>query len=421
MVEIRAFRAHRYNKEIVGDYSKVIAPPYDVIMRDYRDKLRDRSPYNCIWVTLGEEIEENREKNLYAEARKTLDKWISEGVIKQDEKPAIYVYEQAYTLAEGKELKRKGLIPLVKLTPFEDGIVLPHEFTLSGPKVDRLELLRATEFNTETIFALFKDDSSRINEILAEKMNSEPSFEATDDNNVISRLWVIDEENKVNEIVELMKGKKLFIADGHHRYETHVNYSKENPKADAMPILLVEMNDSGLIVLPTHRLMYGIEGFNFNDFIRELKDWFDTEKVSGSAKELEEKLAEKHEKAFIARSRGKTVLFTLKDSTDLIEMMPDLVDELRTLDVSILHRLVIERLLGVSAEQIARKEHIQYIKDFEQAIEKADSKEFDVGFLMNATKKQQVVDSCLAGQKMPQKSTYFYPKIVSGTLFRKIE
>jgi len=175
------------------------------------------------------------------------------------------------------------------------------------------------------------------------------------------------------------------------------------------------------VVLPTHRLMYGIEGFDFNNFAGKLKEWFDTEKASGSPKELEEMLAEKHEKAFIARSHGITILFSLNESADLMELMPDLVDELRNLDVSILHRVVIERLLGVSAEQIARKEHIQYVKDFAQAIEKADSEKFDVGFLMNATKKQQVVDSCLAGQKMPQKSTYFYPKIVSGTLFRKIE
>ena len=421
MVEIKPFKAYRYNKEIIGDCSKVIAPPYDVIMREYRDKLRGRSPYNCIWVTLGEEIEENKGKNLYAEARKNLDKWIAEGAIKQDEKPAIYAYEQVYTLADGKEYNRRGMIPLVKLTPFEDGIVLPHEFTLSGPKIDRLDLLRATEFNTESIFALFKDNSGRINEILAKKMNSQPEFEATDDNNVKSRLWLIHEEDDVNELVELMKDKKLFIADGHHRYETHVNYSKENPKADTMPILLVEMNDPGLVVLPTHRLMYGIEGFGFNDFVGKLKKWFGTEKVSGSPKELEEMLAEKHDKAFIARSHGITILFSLKESLDLMELMPDLVDELRNLDVSILHRAVIERLLGVSAEQIARKEHIQYVKDFAQAIEKADSEKFDVGFLMNATKKQQVVDSCLAGQKMPQKSTYFYPKIVSGLLFRKIE
>jgi len=421
MVEIKPFRAYRYNKELIGDYSKVIAPPYDVIMGEYRDELRNRSPYNCIWVTLGEEIKENKEKNLYLEARKNLDKWISEGVIKQDEKPAIYAYEQVYTLADGKEYTRKGMIPLVKLTPFEDGIVLPHEFTLSGPKIDRLDLLRATEFNTESIFALFKDDSGKVNEILAEKMNSVPDFEAIDDNNVKNRLWAIDDESKVSEIVELMKDKKLFVADGHHRYETHVTYSKENPKADTMPILLVEMNDPGLVVLPTHRLMYGIKGFDFASFTEELKKWFEVEEVSGSPKELEEKLAEKHEKSFIARSHSKTVLFTLKDSVDLAQEMPDLVNELRALDVSILHNIVIEKMLGVNAEQIAHKEHIQYVKDFTQAIKKADLEKFNVGFLMNATKKQQVVDSCLAGQKMPQKSTYFYPKIVSGTLFRKIE
>jgi len=421
VVEIRPFKAFRYSKEKVGDYSKVIAPPYDVVMRELREKLRSKSPYNCIWVTLGEEIKENKELNLYAEAKKNLDKWIKDGVLVQDKKPAFYAYEQVFTLKDGNEYKRRGFIPLVKLTPFEEGTVLPHEFTLSGPKIDRLDLLRATETNTESIFALFTDGSGVVNSILSETMDKVPDFEATDDNGVISRLWVIDNEDKVSKIVETMADKKLFIADGHHRYETHINYSQENPKADAMPILLVEMDNSGLLVLPTHRLMYGIDGFDFAEFTKDLMDWFDIEELNLENSEMEKLLESRDAKAFIARSHGKTILFTLKESVYLGEFMPELVKEIQELDVSILHHIVIEKMLGVSPEQIARKEHIQYVKDFGEAVEKADSEKFDIGFLMNATKKDQVVDSCLAGQKMPQKSTYFYPKIVSGLLFRKIE
>jgi len=419
--ELRAFSAMRYNKEKVGDYSRVIAPPYDVILRDYRDKLRERSPYNCIWVTLGEEIEENREKNLYAEAREHLDKWVKEAILVQDKKPSLYAYEQVFTLKDGKEYKRRGFIPLVKLTPFEEGIVLPHEFTLSGPKADRLELLRATGWNTEPVFALFRDDSGTVNSILNESMKREPDMEATDDNNVVNRLWVLDDAERISQIIEAMKDKKLFIADGHHRYETHVKYSKENPKADAMPILLVEMNDPGLVVLPTHRLMHGLESFNFDSFKENLNQWFEVEQVTGNNRELEKELKKRNSKAFLARSNGQTVLFSLRRTVDLGKIMPDLVKEIRELDVSILHRIVIERILGVTQEQILRREHIEYVKDFDKAIEKADSPAFDVAFLMNPTKKEQVVASCLAGQRMPQKSTYFYPKIVSGLLFRKIE
>ena len=421
MVEIRAFKAMRYSKEKVGDYSKVIAPPYDVVMRDYRDKLRKRSPYNCIWVTLGEEIKENMEENLYAEAKKHLNEWVEKGILVQDKKPAFYAYEQVFTLADGKKYRRRGFIPLVKLTPFEEGIVLPHEFTLSGPKADRLELLRATQWNTEPIFALFKDDSDAVNRVLNETMEREPDVKAVDDNGVVSKLWVLSEPGKVNKIIETMKDKKLFIADGHHRYETHIKYSKENPKADAMPILLVEMNDPGLVVLPTHRLMYGLKGFDFDSFKEKLKEWFEVEELSCSDEELEKKLAQKNSKAFLARSSGKTLLFSLKEAVDLEELMPGLVKEIRELDVSILHHLVIEKILGVTQEQIARREHIEYVKDFNEAIKKADSQEFNVGFLMNPTKKEQVMASCLAGQRMPQKSTYCYPKIVSGMLFRKIE
>ncbi len=421
MVEIRAFKAMRYNREKVGDYSKVIAPPYDVILRDYRDKLREKSPYNCIWVTLGEEIRENREKNLYAEAREHLDDWVKEAILVQDKKPSLYAYEQVFTLKDGKEYRRRGFIPLVKLTPFEEGTVLPHEFTLSGPKADRLELLRATGWNTEPVFALFRDDSGTVNSILNETMKREPDMEALDDNKVVNRLWVLDDTERISQIIEAMKDKKLFIADGHHRYETHVKYSKENPKADTMPILLVEMNDPGLVVLPTHRLMHGIEGFNFESFKENLKQWFEVEQINGTNRELEEELKKRNSRAFLARSNSQTVLFSLKETVDLEKIMPDLVKEIRELDVSILHRIVIERILGITQEQILRREHIEYVKDFDEAIEKADSPAFNIAFLMNSTKKEQVVASCLAGQRMPQKSTYFYPKIVSGLLFRKIE
>ncbi|MFH1235165.1 MAG: DUF1015 domain-containing protein [Candidatus Diapherotrites archaeon] len=326
-----------------------------------------------------------------------------------------------FTPPKAKKYSRKGFIPLVRLEPFEKGNVLPHEFTLSGPKADRLELLRATQTNTECIFALYQDDSGKIKKLLEKTSKKKPLFKVKDDNGITNSLWAITDPQEIGLVVETMKDKKLFIADGHHRYETHVKYHEENPKADAMPILLVEMSDSGLIVLPTHRLLYGINGFDFAKFGKALQQWFEVRELKGSAKELEKKLAAKKEKAFIARGKGKTLLFWLKKDADLSSLMPDLVKEIRELDVSILHRIVIEGMLGVTAEQVARKEHIEYVKDFSEALKKADSGKYDVAFLMNATKKGQVVESCLAGQRMPQKSTYFYPKILSGLFYRKIE
>jgi uncharacterized protein (DUF1015 family) len=420
VVEIRAFQGLRYNLKKAGRPESLVAPPYDVISREYREKLRNRSRYNCIHVTLGEEIEENRQLGLYAKADRALAEWISKGILEKESSPAIYAYEQVYS-AKGKKYSRKGLIPLVKLEPFEKGNVLPHEFTLSGPKADRLELLRATRANTECIFALYRDESGKIKKLLETVSKRPPLLKLKDDNSILNRLWAITDKQEISLIIETMKGKKLFIADGHHRYETHLKYSEENPKADAMPILLVEMNDSGLIVLPTHRLLYGINGFDFAKFSKALQQWFEVRELKGSAKELEKKLAAKKEKAFIARGKGKTVLFSLKKSAGLAEIMPDLVKEIRELDVSILHKIVIEKMLGISADQIARKEHIEYVKDFGEAVKKADSGKYDVAFMMNATKKEQVVESCLAGQRMPQKSTYFYPKILSGLFYRKIE
>ncbi|MCX6802785.1 MAG: DUF1015 domain-containing protein [Candidatus Diapherotrites archaeon] len=420
MVEIRAFQGLRYNLKKAGKPERLVAPPYDVISREYREELRKRAPYNCIHVTLGEEIEENRQLGLYGQARKNLEDWTAKGILAKESSPAIYAYEQVYS-AKGKKYSRKGFIPLVKLEPFEEGNVLPHEFTLSGPKADRLELLRATQANTECIFALYRDDSGKIKKLLEKVSKRPPLLKLKDDNRILNRLWAITDPQEIGVITETMKGKKLFIADGHHRYETHLKYFEENPKADAMPILLVEMNDPGLIVLPTHRLLYGIKGFDFAKFCKALQQWFETKELKGSTKELEKKLAAKKGKAFIAKGKGKTLLFWLKKDVDLASLMPDLVKEIRELDVSILHKIVIEKMLGISADQIARKEHIEYVKDFSDALKKADSGKYDVAFLMNATKKEQVVESCLAGQRMPQKSTYFYPKILSGLFYRKIE
>lgn len=421
MVEVQPFKGLRYNKDKISGMKKVIAPPYDVISREYRNELRERSPNNCIHVILGEEIEENREQNLYEKAAQNFKKWIKEKVLVKEEKPAVYAYEQVYTLKDGSEYSRKGIIPLVKLEPFEKGIVLPHEFTLSGPKEDRLELLRATETNTEPIFALYRDKSNKIKSLLEEVTEKEPQIEVEDDNGIINRLWAIGEQEKIKLIQKTLGDKKMFIADGHHRYETHLIYQKENPKADAMPVLLVEMHDPGLIVLPTHRLLYGLKGFEFEEFKEKLNKWFEVIEVDGNAMELEKELAEKKEKAFLARANEKTILFSLKESVDLSELMPDSVEEIRQLDVSILHKLVIEKILNISPEQIQKKENIEYVKDFKEAIKKADSEKYNIAFLMNPTKKEQMIRTCLAGERMPQKSTYFYPKVLSGLFFRKIE
>jgi len=420
LVHVRAFKALRYNKEKVGDFSKIIAPPYDVISREHRDELRKRSPYNCIHITLGEELDENMEQGLHAKAAENLDKWIEEGVLVQEENHAIYAYEQIYSLKGGRRCSRKGIIPLVRLEPFEKRKILPHEFTLAPPKEDRLSLLRATKTNTEEVFAMYHDPSGKIKALLEKVTEREPAMEAKDDNGVISRLWVMDDPKEIGLIEQVLKDKELYIADGHHRYETHLKYAKENPKADSMPMLLVERDDAGLNVLPTHRVMHSLEGFSFEEFKDSLQDWFDVEEIDADNRILEETLGEKEGKSFLARSGGDTVLFSLKDSADLSEHMPDKLEEIRGLDVSILHDMVLDKKLGVSAEKIAAKENIEFVKDFNEAIKKADSQGYNIAFLMNSTKKDQVVASCLVGQRMPQKSTYFYPKMCSGFIFRKI-
>jgi len=421
LVEVFGFRGIHYNAEKVGDIARVLAPPYDVISRDYRDELRKRHPNNCIYLILGEELEENREQNLYAKAAEHFNKWLAQGILKREEKKSFYVYEQAFRL-HGREYSRKGFIALVKLEKFGGGKVKGHERTLGGPKADRLELMRQAKANFSTVFSLYEDARGKIAALIGEVAGRKPCIDVVFDDGVRNRMWIVSDESEVKKFEAGMRDKTLFIADGHHRYETAIRYSAENPAADKCMMTLVEMSDPGLIVLPTHRVIYGIEGFDFSSLKKKLGGHFDVGEVSGSTRELQKLLSSKeNEKAFIARSKGKSILFSLKENADLAELIPGESEEIRDLDVTILHELVIERILGLTKEMVSKKEKIEYVKDFEKAVEIADSHQCDVAFLMNATKKEQVIRSCLAGHRMPQKSTYFYPKVVSGLVFNKID
>ncbi len=421
LVEVFGFKGVHYDFDRIGDMSKVLSPPYDVISREYRDELRKRHPNNCIHLILGEELEENKKFNLYTKAAENFTKWLSSGILKRDEKNSIYVYEQIFSI-NGKQYSRKAFIALVKLEDLENGAVKGHERTLGGPKADRLELLRATKANFSSIFSLYEDSAGKISNLLQQITQRTPVVDVVFDDGVRNKMWIVNDPLEVKVFENEMKDRTLFIADGHHRYETALLYKKENPQADKCMMTLVELNDSGLIVLPTHRLIYGLEGFDFSGFVEKLRENFDVQEINGSIEELKKTLSAKaNEKAFIARSNGKNVLFSLKKDADLDKLIPGESEEIRDLDVTILHELVIEGILGLSKEMIARKEKIEYVKDFSKAIEMADSEKFNVAFLMNATKKSQVVKSCLAGQRMPQKSTYFYPKIITGLVFNKID
>jgi uncharacterized protein (DUF1015 family) len=424
MVEIYAFKGIYYNKEKVGSFEEVVSPPYDVVSRKERDSFLAKHQNNVMHLILGEEIQENKEKNLYAEAEKKFNEWIEKRILLKEEKPVLYVYSQEFKTNSGETKTRKGLIALVKLEPFEKRIILGHERTLSGPKEDRLNLMREVKANLSSIFTLYTDSTKTTEKIIEKYTATKPFFEAKDHEGILNKAWRITDEEEIKAIQNALKENKLFIADGHHRYETALNYLKENPEADKIMTVMVDSNDSGLVIFPTHRVIYGIENFDLNELIEKTKEFFEVSEInSKEEKEIMNALNEnKNMHCFALYSEGKTFLLKLKKEIDLNKLLPEIkLNSLRELDVTLLHELVLNKCLGISKQMVSRKEKIDYIKDATKTIHAVDSGKFQAGFLMNATKMEQVEAVCLAGERMPQKSTYFYPKLLSGVVFNKFK
>ncbi|MFH1588227.1 MAG: DUF1015 domain-containing protein [Candidatus Diapherotrites archaeon] len=424
MVEIYPFKGIYYNKEKIRNFDEVVSPPYDVVTKEERNAFWAKHQNNAMHLILGEEIQENKEKNLYAEAGKKFNEWIEKGILLREKKPVLYVYSQEFKTKTGEIKKRKGLIALVKLEEFEKGIILGHERTLTGPKEDRLNLMREIKGNLSSIFTLYSDPTKTTQKIIEKYSLMQPFFEAKDHEGILNKAWRITDENEIKKIQNALSERKLFIADGHHRYETALNYFKENPEADKFLTVMIDTNDSGLVIFPTHRVIYGIKEFELNELIEKIKEFFEVNEInSKEEKEIVNALNENKDRhCFALYSEGKTFLLKLKEKLNLTDLMPEIkLKSLRELDVSLLHELILNKCMGISKEMIAKKEHIDYIKDVTKTIEAVDLKKFQIGFLMNATKMSQVEEVCLAGERMPQKSTYFYPKILTGVIFNKIE
>jgi uncharacterized protein (DUF1015 family) len=423
MVEVYPFKGIHFNKEKVGSFEKVVAPPYDVVSREERNAYWAKHENNVMHLILGEEIQENKEKNLYALAGKKLNEWMEQGILVREKKPVLYVYSQEFKTKTGEKKTRRGIISLIKLEPFENKVVLGHERTLSGPKDDRLNLIREVKGNLTSIFTLYTDPSKTTEKLIDKYIAMKPFFEVKDHEGILNQLWIVSNEEEIKKVQEALKKTKLFIADGHHRYETALNYMKENPKADKVMTVMVDTQDPGLVIWPTHRVIYGVKDFNAEKLIEKAKEFFDVKKInSKEEKNIINALNESERTCFVMYSKEKTFLLELKKKLDLNELMPEIkLDVLRELDVTLLHQLILDKCLGITKEMVTRKEHIDYIKDLTKTIQVVDSGKFQAGFLMNPTKMEQVESICLAGERMPQKSTYFYPKLLSGVVFNKFE
>ncbi len=410
MAKIIPFRGILYNVPKVSA-EDVIAPPYDVITPEYREALYMQSPYNIVRIDFGKERPGDDETdNKYTRARGYLNEWITKGIFIRSEKPSFYAYEMSYSV-NGEKKSLLGFLGLVKLEELGKGNIYPHECTHSKPKQDRLNLMRACEANTSPIFSLYKSSGGRISDILSRASAAKPYIEAADIAGDVHRLWQIENAEEIEAIKQELSDKAIFIADGHHRYETAFEYYKEmsareTPTSDRpfdhVLMFLADMRDEGLTILPTHRLLKEIP----DDMNKVLSEFFGIQPVDG-AFNIKRTLADK-KRVFGFFRRGDSVwhILTYKGG-NLAEIHTDL----RDIDVIILHELVLKKILKTT--------DIGYEMDIDRVLDKVRSGEFSAALFLNPTRVEDVEKAALSSVRMPPKSTYFYPKLLTGLVINK--
>jgi uncharacterized protein (DUF1015 family) len=432
LAELHPFRAYRYNRTQAGDLDRLVTQPYDKISPELQQDYYRRSPYNVARITKSLEKTVNPDTD-YSEASSTMQGWIRDSVLIQDPEPAIYVYYQYYEV-EGKAEVRRGFMALLDLKHSGSG-VLAHERTMAEPKEDRLRLMRATECNEDLIFMLYTDDKVAVNGMLDEAASlSHPEIDVSDDFGVKHRVWIVTNPAVIKKIAESMVPEELFIADGHHRFETSVNFMKECKASGFKPagiesfdkrlVACFNSADRGITILPTHRLIRDLPEFNSRDFLGEAKRFFEIESVASSALLWEKMMAGRSSSHVFGFYPGDTRSFSLlrlKEEAKVDPFMLSHPEAYRHLDVSILHTLILNRLLGIDEGKLVAQAHVDYARDREACIRRVDDERYQAAFFLNPTSVEQVQRIAVLGERMPQKSTDFYPKLLTGLVFMKME
>ncbi|MFH1904285.1 MAG: DUF1015 domain-containing protein [bacterium] len=425
MAIIKPFRGIRYNKEKIQNLEKVVSPPYDVISEQEKRDYLNSSPYNIIRLILPDPDGGN---DKYNSACNLLNQWLDSDIVKRDESLSIYIYQQIFNI-DGVDITRTGFICLLKLEDFKTGTVLPHEKTLSAPKEDRLRLMNACKANLSQIFGLYQDTNHTISQIFKKHTSDSPIIDITDIKGEKHKLWAIADKNDIAAITSVLKNKKVFIADGHHRYETALNYKKKltetnsshtgNEPYNFIMTYLCEMNDSGLVVLPTHRLIKDLPEFNKFTFKQNLSAYFDV--IQTNKKNLFEYMDKNIDKHVFGLYMGKGEFYALSLNKGLKPLVQENIpDAWKELDVAILHKIIIETILGITDESVKHQKNIKYTADSEEGIGQIDNGSYELLLFLNPTKLRQIKEISLKGEVMPQKSTYFYPKLLTGLIINKL-
>ena len=426
MADIRPFRALRYDLQQVSA-GQVVTQPYDKITPAMQEHYYAASPYNLVRIILGRrEPDDNTAHNVYTRAAGYGRDWRASGILRQDSAPSIYTYSQTFTAPSGSSFERRGFIALGRVEDYSAKVVFRHEQTLAKPKADRLDLLRATRAHYEQLFMLY-EDGGRIDSLLAPGSQAAPTIDVTDEYGVAHRVWEISDSAVIDSVRAAMSDKKLIIADGHHRYETALNYRNEqrasNPAvgsnssdtpAEFVMMTFVNLNSPGLLVLPTHRVVHGLPAFSPDTFQLSTRAYYEIEEVDPAldAARATAILADRGRALLAVAANRAFILHSPKPTGS--QFFAGLSPRQQSLDVVQLHKVLLEGVLELSEESIRNQQNLSYLRDAAEALAQVRNGSANIVFLMNPCPVQQVRDVALAGEVMPQKSTDFYPKLLSG-------
>lgn len=428
LADFRPFRPWRYDMQKV-QAEAVLAPPYDVISEKQQDALYEKSPYNCIRLILNRILPSDTESdNRYTRARDFFNQWRKEGILTQEDKPCFYLYQQKFAdLHDGSEQTRTAFLGALHIEAFENEVVIPHEKTLAKPKADRLALLEKTETNLSPIFGLFADRGGEVVGLIPELVKNKPLFSVVDGDGVTQSLWVIDHKEHLQKIQESLAAEKVYIADGHHRYTTALNYGLKKREAAGNPAgflgsdfvytALVSFQDAGLALMPTHRMLVDVKGFDGAALKEKLAAYFDIKATAPADLQLAIDAAPRQPSVFgFVLSETEGYLLTLRETAKAREaMLPGKPEVWYNLDVNVLAYLVFKSMLGLS--ETDWENHLNFSHSDKETLEFVKQKKVQAAFLLKAPRVEVLSEMGEVRELMPQKSTYFYPKLASGLLF----
>jgi len=451
MAQVHPFQAFRYNPQRVP-FERVLTQPYDKISPAMQDNYYAADPHNLISVEKGRTLpDDTPQNNVYTRAVARLENWIRENIVTQDPVPSFYAYTQEYTVpGTGEQRTRRGFIGAGKLEEYSAGVVFRHEHTLSGPKADRLELLRHTRTHTGQLFMLYSDPQQRIDAVLQDAESAAPATVLHDEYSVVHRLRVIADPDRTAAIKSAMEDQKLVIADGHHRYETALTYRNErrltaggvHPSApyatapyDFAMMTFVNTCSEGLTILPTHRLAAHLHDFSWSEARRYLEPWFEAQAFpfadDGQKPEAQSKfLAQLHQShgqraigvyPTAAPAKRAYYVLTLRRGADLTQLLQSVSPLQRELDVVLLHDGILEPAFGITLQSVTAERNLTYEREASAALDAVDRGAAQIAFLLNPVDVDQVMRIATAGEVMPQKSTDFFPKLLSGIAMYRVD